>query len=561
MTKGKFMMVVLGLIALLGLGCAEKRAILVQVSKYRDARINSFTGTRDAELIDTMHMQRALAQYGFSDFVEISEQQATRRAILDAMATVRRRTRPGDVVVFYFSGHGAASEHGVSLAPHDAALTDASNDITAKDLAEWVRQLPTDHVVIILDCCFYFKSGKKPPAVHPKVIVDRVGAGSPQWGELLNLPKGLVITATSLGSPAFQYHAGRNPATQNYQWAGFFTVALSKELERFASQDEKPTYLDLLARVNTQVGQMIADRGYPFKQTPQILGDESARALPIFGSEGKPVSPTKMPSQVAESCVKPISIYFDASLPKRLREQIIRAFTERLASPNVPVTVVEYRYDANYVFELHQNQILLKDAYGLTESVFMVLAANDVALTEQQAAAASERLTVLAVNHATLRLLLNLYVEHFADREKRIQIRTDKESYRIGDTMQIEIVSPLRGYPILVSQTAHGDLSLLYPIQGDDSLLLSPGIPYKFPQQTGVRFRLTGPPGKDFVCVVVLDSEDDQRMLLRSLGRKQAERISIEKGLEPVYVTEQILQKLVREGRCQIGYIDFLVEE
>lgn len=85
---------------------------------------------------------------------------ASRSAVLQGFAWLTRRARPGDYVVFYFSGHGTrvfdASGTKATL-ENDALVTyDGTRRtlILDDELTAWLRRLRSRHVTVILDTCF-----------------------------------------------------------------------------------------------------------------------------------------------------------------------------------------------------------------------------------------------------------------------------------------------------------------------------------------------------------------------------------------------------------------------
>ncbi|MDE5808262.1 MAG: caspase family protein [Muribaculaceae bacterium] len=82
---------------------AVNRALLVGIGKYDREKTgwNVIHGDADVELLRPM-----LAKRGFSDIVTLTNDQATKRAIVDGLASLASRCQPGDKVYFHFSGHG-----------------------------------------------------------------------------------------------------------------------------------------------------------------------------------------------------------------------------------------------------------------------------------------------------------------------------------------------------------------------------------------------------------------------------------------------------------------------
>lgn len=80
-------------------GAGRRRAICVGIDRYTEAPLNGCVA--DAKL-----WARTLTQLGFESPELILDGQATRSAILGALERLVKEGRPGDVLVFQYSGHG-----------------------------------------------------------------------------------------------------------------------------------------------------------------------------------------------------------------------------------------------------------------------------------------------------------------------------------------------------------------------------------------------------------------------------------------------------------------------
>ncbi|MGO8746127.1 MAG: caspase domain-containing protein [Thermoguttaceae bacterium] len=184
---------------------AEKHAIVVGVNACPDFRLpdgGKPRALRGAEA-DADAMARALIDdYRFAaERVRLLKgPQATAGRIRAAFDALRTKSRPGDVFVFHFSGHGTlVSErdgYHEALCPHDA--TDkAENLILARDLGLWLMKLPAERVTLILDCCHAGRGFKDPDddlAVRYLPLAldsDRRPKGRPPWAELRDSTKSL----------------------------------------------------------------------------------------------------------------------------------------------------------------------------------------------------------------------------------------------------------------------------------------------------------------------------------------------------------------------------------
>lgn len=113
--------------------------------------------------VDVASMQVLLQQsYGFQDIRVLAEQQATRQGILAAIDQLVADTHSGDLVVFYYAGHGSQRLDTLSSKNHlDETIVpiDAwkgAEDIRDKELALRFNQIVYDrhaHLTAIYDSC------------------------------------------------------------------------------------------------------------------------------------------------------------------------------------------------------------------------------------------------------------------------------------------------------------------------------------------------------------------------------------------------------------------------
>lgn len=152
---------------------ATDRALIVGIGHYADpawARVNGDN--------DLRYVRRMLLDAGYTDISTLSNQNATKDAIVAAFDALADRCRPGDKVYFHFSGHGQLitdldgdealrrndrSGWEQSLVPYDAYMNycDAdrgdkhiSDDELAMLLASVRRSIgPDGELVAVIDAC------------------------------------------------------------------------------------------------------------------------------------------------------------------------------------------------------------------------------------------------------------------------------------------------------------------------------------------------------------------------------------------------------------------------
>lgn len=146
----------------------RKLALLVGINKYRDAPLQGC-------VTDTyLQKQLLIHRFGFNpkDILTLTDEQATRQGILTAFEEhLIKQAKPGDVVVYHYSGHGAKvgdPDCDVSpdcttttFVPVDSVLPKefpsqggVVQDIMGRTLFLLMSALKTENVTAVLDSCY-----------------------------------------------------------------------------------------------------------------------------------------------------------------------------------------------------------------------------------------------------------------------------------------------------------------------------------------------------------------------------------------------------------------------
>lgn len=151
----------------LGLDKGNRWALLVGIANYPTVE-----GFQIQKLNAPVKDVNALANFlrdpqkgGFdSDKVfTLTEEQATKRNVLMTLNRIKNGAEPEDMVLFYFSGHGAPPDDDKTsyLIPYDHDLRDIQTTcIDFHELAEKINDMQAKKVVIIIDACH--SGGVKP---------------------------------------------------------------------------------------------------------------------------------------------------------------------------------------------------------------------------------------------------------------------------------------------------------------------------------------------------------------------------------------------------------------
>jgi len=268
----------------------RKLALLIGVNQYPDG-ISALRGCVN----DTrMQYELLVHRFGFNpaNIVTVSDDSGippTRQNILDAFENhLINQARPGDVVVFHFSGHGslvASPDPLPDFAPYEGTIvpfdgrdsTDyeaPAKDITGKTLFLLLSALQTENVTAIFDSCHSggvrgdlrlrslqyegtiarsSRYGDGAVGVHPQELNYQE-----QWRSRLNIPpdrlqqmrqagaaKGAVIGSAQIDQWAADASFGEGDGRF---YSGAFTYALTRYLWQQASEESLRSTFNNLAR-------------------------------------------------------------------------------------------------------------------------------------------------------------------------------------------------------------------------------------------------------------------------------------------------------------------------
>lgn len=220
---------------------ARKLALLVGVDRYPDSPLGG--------CVTDVELQRELLIYRFgfqpSDILTLTDARATRENIETAFIThLTQQAKPGDAVVFHFSGCGSRVSLGDSpevlqnsLVPADDVLpskaVSAVNDILESTLLHLLRSLATESAIAILDTSYIYpgtdKNGNFRIRSRPRPTI-----GQPSLAELTFAEQILSRKNPHPAKAAILSAAAPNQVAAEQTWSGFtaglFTYALTQTL-------------------------------------------------------------------------------------------------------------------------------------------------------------------------------------------------------------------------------------------------------------------------------------------------------------------------------------------
>ncbi|QMS91683.1 caspase family protein [Nostoc edaphicum CCNP1411] len=220
---------------------SRKLALLIGINQY--PKIPALSGC-----LTDVELQRELLihRFGFqgSDILTLTEEEASREFIEAAFLDhLGKQAKPGDVVVFHFSGYGSRVKLETSPEAMQNALVPANgstntqnekivNYILEETLLLLLRSLPTDRVTAVLDTSYYAAStvlGLKSRALQESVA--KLATEELDFLKQLKTQK-LSSTPIVLAATSEPKQSAREGLFSGFS-AGLFTYALTQYLWEF----------------------------------------------------------------------------------------------------------------------------------------------------------------------------------------------------------------------------------------------------------------------------------------------------------------------------------------
>ena len=157
-------------------------AVICGVSDYYGTE-NDLTYCDD-DAYDMRDALLAFPVWNSSNITLLTNSDATKSAVQNAIQTMAANADSDDVCVFYFSGHGTT---GTDLSPYDESdgfdeylVTHNFANIRDDELGQWIDALPTDKYAIFIDTCF---SGGNIKSLNQDSKVKGIGSIQPAAGD------------------------------------------------------------------------------------------------------------------------------------------------------------------------------------------------------------------------------------------------------------------------------------------------------------------------------------------------------------------------------------------
>lgn len=251
-------------------GVSARWAVVVGVDQYQDPEIARLEGA----VADATAIAKALVRYAafppqqvFS-LTSTASEKPTGAAILDTLNEVKHAVKPGDLLLFFFAGHGVEMEGQRYLLTYDASYQSAGTlkqtTLSASRLMQDLESIPVTHRIVMIDAC-------RDDPINPR-RAPLVKAATAALESLFTLQP-----STEEGARANFLSSRRGQAA--YEWRekgrGFFSYFIEQGLSGEAAVRGRVTLSSLYGYLNEFVPRAVrAQRGKEQMPFGKIEGED-----------------------------------------------------------------------------------------------------------------------------------------------------------------------------------------------------------------------------------------------------------------------------------------------
>lgn len=237
----------------------QKYALVVGIGRFKDSSIPKLQyAAKDAKDVAALLADPQHGNFDPANITLLTDEEATRAAILNAMQQIFLQAREEDLVVTYVSSHGSPAERerglgGIGyIVTYDANVKNLWVDgLEYKDFAKKTMMIKARRKVTFLDTCF---SGEASRGRGEKALaIEGVGVGEDTAKMFLSGEGTFVITSSRANERSWESERIQN---------SYFTYYLLDALKR---SKEPPTIREVFQYLSEKVPTVVARE----KQAPQ----------------------------------------------------------------------------------------------------------------------------------------------------------------------------------------------------------------------------------------------------------------------------------------------------
>lgn len=255
----------------------QKYALVVGIGRFKDPAIPKLQyAAKDAKDVAALLADPRHGNFDPANITLLTDEQATRAAILNAMQQIFLQAREEDLVVTYVSSHGSPSEQerglgGVGyIVTYDANVKNLWVDgLEYKDFAKKTMMIKARRKVTFLDTCY---SGEASRRGEKALAIEGVGIDEGTAKMFLSGEGTFVITSSNANERSWESDRIQN---------SYFTYYLLDALKR---SKEPPTIKEVFQYLSEKVPVAVARekqaRQYPQMQPADGPGDLRIGVVP-----------------------------------------------------------------------------------------------------------------------------------------------------------------------------------------------------------------------------------------------------------------------------------------
>ena len=236
----------------------QKYALVVGIGKFKDPTIPRLQfAAKDAKDVAALLADPQHGNFAPANITLLTDEQATRGAILNAMQQLFLQAREEDLVVTYVSSHGSPAEQerglgGIGyIVTYDANVKNLWIDgLEYKDFAKKAEMIKARRKVTFLDTCF---SGEASKRGEKALAIEGMGVGDATAKMFLSGEGTFVITSSRENERSWESDRIQN---------SYFTYYLIEAMKR---AKEPPTIREVFDYLSSRVPTVVARE----KQAPQ----------------------------------------------------------------------------------------------------------------------------------------------------------------------------------------------------------------------------------------------------------------------------------------------------
>ncbi|MEW6600817.1 MAG: caspase family protein [Nitrospirota bacterium] len=484
---------------------AARRALLVGIAEYKalPATINErIVSDLRGPIRDVDDMESILvSRFGFSkgDIKVLKNQEATRENI-DILFNnwLVKGTDPGDVVLFYFSGHGSTvpDENGDEidrkdevLLPYDMVPDPAQNIIVDDEFGSWMRKFKNGTLVVIFDSCYsggaYRNVGdgvsylEETSAMRPRFVPV---TGYKPTPAVKALPRGLddvppsVIFLTASRENQLSWELN----TEN-GFHGGFTFALAEGMNKLPA----PSYEELFDYAKKKITDTLR-----LPQEPQLVGPKNIIVKPAFNIAPLDVS-LPAPSVKEEKVMVKIEAFQKGSKNIKIEE-----LTDKLRSLSYVEIVGDDYFDTLVRGRIEGGQYHARLINRIGDTVKVPASADADKLAES-----------ITSNLEYIYIVKQLARVSNPDPAFRVDISTEDErrDFRVGENVTFTVSCETDCYLLVLNLDSEGNVYVIFPNKYYRNNFIRAGsiqIPDESMRRNNFNFIFGEPVGEETVKII-----------------------------------------------------------